>query len=254
MFNTVTLQESIVYGPVIGRRLNRSLGLNVMPINYKVCSFNCVYCHYSWTKCLKTEVSEFVDDLPTVEQIQSELEKTLRIIEPPDHITFSGNGEPTLHPDFPAIVDQVLAVRDRLKSPAKVAIFSNSTGLGNHRVREALQKLDLRLMKLDAGSPEILRKINRPAPGISFDGIVEDLRQLEEITLQSAFVDGKITNSTEEAIEVWLACVKQIRPAFVQVYSLQHAPAMRTLVGVPLSKLEEIARRVERLGIKAAAY
>jgi wyosine [tRNA(Phe)-imidazoG37] synthetase (radical SAM superfamily) len=173
---------------------------------------------------------------------------------PPAYITFSGNGEATLHPDFAAIVDAVIAVRDRVGSAAKTAILSNSTGLGSAEVRRALQKLDLRLMKLDAGTPEVLERINRPAAGIDLKGITEGLGQLGDITLQSAFVEGEVTNATEEDIETWLRRVKKIRPNEVQVYSLENAPAMSTLVGVPLPRLEAIVRRLEEAGIKACAY
>ena len=254
MLDAVTLQKGIIYGPVDSRRLGRSLGLNIMPTRYKVCSFNCIYCHYGWTKYLKPDVSQYTGDLPAAEQVAKELETTLGTIAPPEYITFSGNGEATLHPDFPAIVDAVIATRDRVGSAAKTAILSNSTGLGSAEVRRALQRLDVRIMKLDAGTPEVLKKINRPAAGVDLAGIVEGLSQLRDITLQSAFVEGEITNATDEDVETWLARVREIGPADVQVYSLENAPAMRTLVGVPQPRLEEIVRRLERAGIKACAY
>jgi wyosine [tRNA(Phe)-imidazoG37] synthetase (radical SAM superfamily) len=211
MLDAIPLQPAIIYGPVDSRRLGRSLGLNIMPTGYKVCSFNCIYCHYGWTKYLKPDVSAYTRDLPSVERVATELEGALRTIAPPAYITFSGNGEATLHPDFPAIVDAVIAVRDCVGSAAKTAILSNSTGLGSVEVRRALQRLDVRLMKLDAGTPEVLEKINRPAAGIDLEGITEGLGQLRDITLQSAFVDGEVTNATEEDIETWLRRVKNIR-------------------------------------------
>ena len=254
MLDAIPLQPGVIYGPVDSRRLGRSLGLNIMPTRYKVCSFNCIYCHYGWTKYLKPDVSAYAADLPRAEEVAAELETTLKTIAPPRYITFSGNGEATLHPDFPAIVDAVIEARDRVGSEAKTAILSNSTGLGNAEVRRALARLDARYMKLDAGTTEVLRRINRPAAGVDLAGIVDGLRRLKDITLQSAFVAGEITNATDQDIATWLERVKEIRPGEVQVYSLENAPAMRTLEGVPLPRLEEIVRRLERAGIKACAY
>jgi wyosine [tRNA(Phe)-imidazoG37] synthetase (radical SAM superfamily) len=254
MGRVLALQKGIIYGPVDSRRLGRSLGINLMPTGYKVCSFNCIYCHYGWTKYLEPDVSRHIRELPAAGEVERELEKTLRTIEPPQFITFSGNGEASLHPEFPAIVDAVLSVRDRVGSSARVAILSNSTGVSSAGVRQALQKLDLRIMKLDAGTPEVLSRINRPARGISLDRIGEGLSLLRDVTLQSAFVEGEVTNSTAEDIETWLAQVKPIKPTFVQVYSLENAPAMDTLTGVPTPKLEGIVRRLEGIGIKAGAY
>jgi len=109
-------------------------------------------------------------------------------------------------------------------------------------------------MKLDAGTPEVLERINRPAAGLALDEIVEGLSRLGNITLQSAFVDGEVANCSDRDVESWLARVERIKPVFVQVYSLEDAPAMETLRGVPLSRLEEIVAKLQRMGIKAGAY
>jgi wyosine [tRNA(Phe)-imidazoG37] synthetase (radical SAM superfamily) len=248
------LQKGIIYGPVSSRRLGRSLGINLMPTAYKVCSFNCVYCHYGWTKYLKASLADHTADLPTVGEVERELEKALMTIEPPQYITFSGNGEPSLHPDFAGMVDAVLSVRDRVGSKARAAILSNSTAVMESPVRDSLRRLDVRIMKLDAGTPEVLERINRPAAGLALDEIVEGLSRLENITLQSAFVDGEVANCSNRDVESWLARVERIKPVFVQVYSLEDAPAMETLRGVPLSRLEEIVAKLQRMGIKAGAY
>ena len=254
MEEPLALQKGLIYGPVNSRRLGRSLGINVMPTGYKVCSFNCVYCHYGWTKYLKGDLSEHLKDMPTVEDVERELEKTLRGIEPPQYITFSGNGEATLHPDFAAMVDAVLAVRKRLRSPARVAILSNSTGVADESVRQALHRLDVRIMKLDAGTAQVLDRINRPARGVSLDKIVTGLGLLGDVTLQSIFVEGGVANCSDGDIDTWLAQVERIKPTFAQVYSLENAPAMETLVGVPIPRLEAVVRRLESIGVKAAAY
>ena len=254
MSRVLPLQKGVIYGPVDSRRLGRSLGINLMPTAYKVCSFNCVYCHYGWTRYLETDLSGRLCDLATVEAVESALRKSLETIEPPQYITLCGNGEPTLHPDFARMVDTVLRVRDSAGSPAKVAILSNSTGVCRPGVREALQRLDARMMKLDAGTQDVLARINRPAGGVALEKIVNGLSDLSEVTLQSAFVTGEVSNCSDEDIEAWLSQVVRINPIYVQVYSLENAPAMATLRGVPSERLREIVGRLAHSGIKAGAY
>jgi wyosine [tRNA(Phe)-imidazoG37] synthetase (radical SAM superfamily) len=252
----LSLQKSVIYGPVNSRRLGRSLGINLSPVEYKICSFNCVYCHYGWNKYLETDLSDYVKDLPTVTQVEEGLEKAIRSMElPPEYITFSGNGEPTLHPDFEQVVDAVTAVSRRTGADARLAILSNSTALDDESVVRALGKLDVRIMKLDAGTDQVLQRINRPASGISVDGIVRGLKRLEDVTLQSVFVGGEVTNAGDEDIEAWLGRLEEVRPAQMQVYSLENAPALSTLAGIPMERLNEIAARVkERIGVEPQTY
>lgn len=256
MAKVLGLQKSIIYGPVDSRRLGRSLGINLSPTTYKVCSFNCVYCHYGWTKHLETDLSKRAADLPRVEEVEEDLEKALTELTPsPQYITFSGNGEPSLHPDFAEIVDAVLSVRKRCLPEARVAILSNSTGLADEAVKKALGRLDVRIMKLDAGSEEVLKRINRPAPDISLRTILDGLKSLDDVTLQSVFVDGEVTNTAGEDLDRWIAAVQEIRPASMQIYSLENLPAMSTLVGVPLERLEGICERARQVTTgEVAAY
>jgi wyosine [tRNA(Phe)-imidazoG37] synthetase (radical SAM superfamily) len=250
------LQKDVIYGPVDSRRLGRSLGINLSPRHYKVCSFNCVYCHYGWTKYLRAGLDEHTQDLPTVEEVARKLEKALRELSPPpQYITFSGNGEPTLHPDFESIVDAVREVKERTAVDAHLAILSNSTAVWEEGVRRGLGKLDVRIMKLDAGTDEVLRRINRPAPGITVEAVVEGLKLIDDVTLQSVFVEGGVCNTGDADVDDWIARVGEIRPTAMQIYSLENAPAMSTLVGVPQERLQRIARRVkERTGIEVRTY
>jgi wyosine [tRNA(Phe)-imidazoG37] synthetase (radical SAM superfamily) len=256
MVRTLGLQKGIIYGPVNSRRLGRSLGLNIMPTQSKLCPFNCVYCHYGWTDYVEPDTTGHEAALPSAEEVGSALEKALSgIAPPPAYITFSGNGESTVHPDFESVVLKVMEVRDRSGVDAKVAILSNSCAVGSEDTRRALGKLDVRIMKLDAGTQEVFERINRPAAGILLDDIVDGLRKLDDVTLQSMFVQGGLTNATEADIDAWLKRVAEIRPVFVQVYSLENAPAMSTLEGVALEKLEAIVARLEsELGVPARAY
>lgn len=256
MTRRLSLQTDVIYGPVDSRRLGRSLGINLSPVNYKICSFNCVYCHYGWNKYLESDLSEYAKDLPTVAQVAEDLERKLRSMDrPPDYITFSGNGEPTLHPDFEAVVGAVIDVAKRMGAAARLAILSNSTALDDDSVVRALGRLDVRIMKLDAGSDEVLKRINRPAEGITVDRIVAGLKRIDDVTLQSVFVGGEVSNAGDEDVGAWLDRVEEIRPAHLQVYSLENAPAMSTLVGIPMERLKEIAHRVkQRIGVEPRTY
>jgi wyosine [tRNA(Phe)-imidazoG37] synthetase (radical SAM superfamily) len=255
MSRLLGLKKGIIYGPIASRRLGRSLGINLSPTARKVCSFNCVYCHYGWTKALEADLSDYTDELPSPDAVREDLTRALsQLSPPPQYITFSGNGEPSLHPDFPEIVDIVLGVRQASGTAANVAILSNSTAAVRKPVRRALGKLDVRIMKLDAGTQEVLDRINRPAAGVSLDSIVEGLKLVDGITLQSVFVDGEVSNIGDDDISAWIERVAEIGPKKAQIYSLENAPAMSTLVGVGPARLEEIAERVRRLGIDARAY
>jgi wyosine [tRNA(Phe)-imidazoG37] synthetase (radical SAM superfamily) len=255
MSRLLGLKKGIIYGPVASRRLGRSLGINLSPTARKVCSFNCVYCHYGWTKALEADLSDYTDELPPPDEVGRELARALsHLSPPPQYITFSGNGEPSLHPDFPEIVDVVLGVRQASGIAARVAILSNSTAAIQEPVRRALGKLDVRIMKMDAGTQEVLERINRPAEGVSLDSIVEGLGLLDDITLQSVFVDGEVSNIGDDDISAWIDRVAQIKPKEAQIYSLENAPAMSTLIGVDPARLEEISELVRRFGIDARAY
>lgn len=256
MSRVLGLQKGIIYGPVNSRRLGRSLGLNLSPTAYKVCSFNCVYCHYGWTKDLTSDLSAYVKDLPTPQAVEEALERTLRTLDPPpQYITFSGNGEPTLHPDFEEIVERVVAVRDRLGVEAKVAALSNSTGLADEGVLRGLAKLDVRIMKLDAGTDVVLERINRPAVDIRVSDIVEGLKKLSAVTMQSMFAEGAVSNTGDGDVDAWVDRVEEVAPQVMQIYSLENAPAMSSLTGVPANKLAKIARKVkDRTGIEAGIY
>lgn len=256
MVRTLGLQKGIIYGPVNSRRLGRSLGLNIMPTASKLCPFNCIYCHYGWTTYVEPDASGHLEDLPSALDVEEALERALAGIEPPPaYITFSGNGESTVHPDFEAIVERVMDVRDRSGLDARVAILSNSCKADDENVRRALAKLDVRIMKIDAGTQEVFEKVNNPAPGIRLDAIVDGLKRLDDVTLQSMFVQGEIANTTDADIDAWFEKVAEIKPVFVQVYSIENAPAMSTLEQVPREKLDAIVDRLKTsLGIDAAAY
>jgi wyosine [tRNA(Phe)-imidazoG37] synthetase (radical SAM superfamily) len=248
---SLPLQKGIVYGPVKSRRFGNSLGINLSPDEIKMCSLNCSYCQYSWTGLLVRDAAPFIHLLPAPEVVKKEVRSALESASDKgtviDHITFSGNGEPTLHPGFPEIVDAVLELRGSLAPRARVACLSNSATLNDDNICRALLKIDEAVMKLDTGSEEIFRKLNRPAKEILFADILDGLAGLNgRLTIQSLFVRGIVDNTTEEALAAYLAALLKIRPKTVQIYTLDRVPADKKLLSVSKERLEEIKRMIEK--------
>jgi wyosine [tRNA(Phe)-imidazoG37] synthetase (radical SAM superfamily) len=249
----LALQPGIIYGPVLSRRLGRSLGINLLPADRKLCSFDCVYCHYGRTeiKTLSPEERYF----PGVEQVLEAVEQALRVYPEVDYITFSGNGEPTLHPQFPAIVSAVRRLRDELRPAARLAILSNSTTVHRPQVREALSTFDAPIMKLDAGDPATLASINCPAAAVQLEHIVEGLKGIPGLIVQSVLVDGKVTNARGAALEAWLAALAEIGPAQVQIYSTDRPVPEAGVERVLPFVLRRIAEEAtQRTGLQVNAY
>jgi wyosine [tRNA(Phe)-imidazoG37] synthetase (radical SAM superfamily) len=247
------LQANIIYGPINSRRLGRSLGINLLPTDYKLCSFDCVYCHYGRTdvKTLLPAEKHF----PSVEQVLDAVAGALRTYADVDYITFSGNGEPTLHPHFPTIASAVCRLRDELRPGVKLAILSNSTTVHLPHIREALTVFDAPIMKLDAGDPRTLACINRPASAVKLEHIVEGLKEIPGLIIQSVLVDGKVANIKGEPFEAWLSALSEIRPTQVQIYSTDRPVPEAGVERVPPSALQGIAGEVgRRTGLQVNAY
>ena len=244
---TIPFKDGIIYGPINSRRLGQSLGLNISPLSYKLCSFNCVYCQYGWTAVHSLDTNERLTDFPTLETFSRALEAALQEDIEVDNITFSGNGEPTLHPQFAELVDIAGELKELFRPQARMGILSNSSTLTDDKVYQALTRLDFRIMKLDAGNPEILTRINLPCRGNSFETIVTKLKYLGNIILQTMFVAGEIQNIDHQEVTEWIQRVCEINPLKVQIYSLHRPPADGSLQEVPREKLQEIAARVQQL-------
>lgn len=255
----IPLQRGAVYGPVFSRRLGRSLGLNILPDEIKVCSLDCRYCQYGWTGIRSARSAEFAHLLPLREDVCTALEKVLQELDdagtPPDTITFSGNGEATLHPEFAEIVEDVLELRDAHAPNCRTAILSNSTTVHLKNIREALCRLDDAVLKLDAGTPESFARLNGPAAPVHFDKILEGLREMgRRAVLQALFVTGPVDNSRPEEVEAWVGVVRSIGPRSVQVYTLDRGPADASLLPVPAARLHEIARLVREAGVETEVF
>jgi wyosine [tRNA(Phe)-imidazoG37] synthetase (radical SAM superfamily) len=250
------LQKGIVYGPVSSRRLGWSLGLNILPFEYKLCSLNCVYCQYGWTKVCTVDGRSHVSDLPDPTDVALALRESLLKLRDadamPSYITFSGNGEPTLHPQFEEIVRAVKRVRDELAPKALVAILSNSTTVSDESVRRVLEQLDVTVMKLDCGEAVTFASYNRPCTGVDFEEIVKGLRRLHGFSVQTLFTS---LNSDESSIGKWIEVIRTLKPKDVQVYTLDRSAPLAELKPVGKDRLEEIARRVtSETGIPAKVY
>lgn len=259
MSRRLLVKEEIVYGPLHSRRLGRSLGVNLLGSGDKLCSFNCRYCQCGWTKHPTLEVGERLADLPSGEQVAEALEKRLRQLHhgkvPIDVITFSGNGEPTLHPELAAIIGAASALRDRYTPGSKLGILSNSSTVHRPEVLAAIGELDLKLMKLDAGSEALVHRINVPAKGFDFARMVQGLARLDGVLLQSMFVWGRTENTDPTAIRDWADRVAEVQPLGVHVYTIDRAPADPDLQPVPREVLDSIAGYARRrAGVPVDVY
>ncbi len=249
------LQKTVIYGPVSSVRLGSSLGINLSPRTYKLCSFDCVYCVYGWTDLLTADAESRLGDLPTPAQVEAELRKALKSVGKVDYITFSGSGEPTLHSQFSEIVELVIGVRDELRPRTPLAILSNSSMVKSQPVRTSVEKLDRRIMKLDCGDQETFRSINRPAPQVSYAEILNGLELMDGIEIQTMFLEGEVENMSENSVALWIDRLSKIKPVGVQLCSLHHPPAHQAIRGPGRDKLRAIAEQIEKgLGVPAVAY
>lgn len=251
MSGLLALKEGPVYGPVHSRRLGRSLGINPLGGGAKTCSFDCGYCQYGHERTTLAAPRL----LPSVAEIREAVAGALaRLPEPPAFLTFSGNGEPTLHPDFPALVTMLLELRDRHAPSARTAVLSNSSRVSVPEIHTALARLDVRIMKLDCGTEATFRRYNRPAPGLTLDTVVDALSNLGDVTVQALFTGGPGGNADPAEISAWLDGLDRIRPEAVQVYSLDRGWPDPALEPLPLPRLEAIAAAAIRRGHPAGAY
>ncbi len=248
--------SQVIFGPVKSRRLGLSLGVNLLPPNDKLCSFDCIYCECGWgrrgTKLRFNSRSE----------VQVCLEKKLREMiasgSSPDAITFAGNGEPTLHPDFEAIIDDTLALRDKFCPEAKVSVLSNGTMIDREPVRRALMRVDNNILKLDSAFDATVRLIDNPRGDYSVARQVELMRLFDgRLIVQTMFLRGEcdgraIDNTTEREVDAWLALLPQIAPQRVMIYTIDRPTPIDTLEKVPTEVLKTIAARVEALGIECS--
>jgi len=254
----IDLQTALVYGPVSSRRLGKSLGINPILPGTKVCTFNCVYCQYEARSPFSPSDVGSGEGFADLEAIRRKLTDTLLDLkgkgERIDYITFAGNGEPTLHPDFPDLVDITLKLRDSIYQGTGTAILTNGSMLVDEKVRRAVKLLDRAIVKLDAATLSTLLKVNRPYKGFELDKLLPVLSEMDNLVIQTLFLGGKLTNAGEN-VDAWIETMKLIEPRGVQIYSLDRVPAEDDILPLAGERLDAIARRLEdETGIPAEVY
>ena len=247
------LFDSIVFGPVRSRRLGASLGINLLPINSKVCSFDCIYCECGWTD--KTKKGKLPSRREVRQYLDEKLQEMQRKGDPLDVITYAGNGEPTLHPEFSAIIDDSIELRNKYFPWAKIAVLSNSTMISKPEVVAALKRVVLNILKLDSAFDSTIKLINPPRVKFSAEELVKNLKSFDgNLIVQTLFVRGEyqgkiIDNTTQVEVDSWLELIKSINPKEVMVYTIARDTPATGLEKVSLKDLNEIASRVEALGV-----
>lgn len=248
------LFDKIVFGPIHSRRLGVSLGMNLLPVDGKLCSFNCIYC-----ECGLNEDRRTHSKLPTREEVKEALIQKLTSMQAegvaPDVITFAGNGEPTMHPEFAGIIDDTIATRNRFFPDAKIAVLSNSTMLHKEAVFQALNKIEDNIMKLDSVLDSRIRQLNAPnSPSFTYDTLLQQLCRFNgNVIIQTMFLKGEldgenIDNTTEQEIAGWLEALKQIHPKQVMIYTIDRETPVKALRKVTKDDLEAIASLARKAG------
>jgi wyosine [tRNA(Phe)-imidazoG37] synthetase (radical SAM superfamily) len=251
------LFDEIIFGPVRSRRLGNSLGINLLPLKRKMCNFNCIYCECGWSGDTGTIRERIPSRREVFGALSSKLEEMRKNGETPDVLTYAGNGEPTLHPDFPGIIDDSIMLRDKYFPQARIAVLSNASTIKRPEVREALMKADMNILKLDSAFNETIRVHNQPDREVDAGTLIEDLAAFKgKVIIQTLFVRGsfrgrKIDNTTPSEIEAWLKAISTIKPSEVMIYTISRdTPEGSDLEGVPEDELNRIAEQVGKLGIR----
>lgn len=253
------LFEQIIFGPIRSRRLGISLGINLLPTHKKHCTFNCVYC-----ECGHTPPPDPEMNFPKREEVKAALEQKLASMKEKDamldSITYAGNGEPTIHPHFEEIVNDTIALRNKYFPGTVISVLTNASKVGAPGVADALLKIEQPILKLDAGTNEMFRKINNPRINISLNQIIENMMLLKgKAIIQTLFVRGTsgdtwVDNTTEEEVSAWLKHLEKLQPRLVMIYPIARETPVETLEKIDSKELMLIAARVEELGIETEVY
>ncbi|MBE6330041.1 MAG: radical SAM protein [Bacteroidales bacterium] len=247
------LYDSIIFGPIQSRRLGVSLGVNLLALNKKICSFDCVYCECGFTQ--NDVQGRFAEKKVVIENLESVLKEMLQNKKHLDVITFAGNGEPTLHPNFDEIIDATILLRNHYFPKAKISVLSNATTLNKESVIKALSKVDNNILKLDSGLVETIKLIDQPtSSNFSIDTVINGMLRFNgDFIMQTMFLKGdfngmRIDNTTENEVNAWLEIVKITHPKQIMIYSIDRDTPVKTLEKVSKQELSEIAKKAEELG------
>lgn len=243
--------DDIVFGPIYSRRLGSSLGVNLLPSKGKLCNFDCVYCECGWNKD-GAEHGRF----PSYDEICEALDTKMKTASeegvPVDSITFSGNGEPTMHPDFPSVIDMTLKLRDRYFPDAKVSVLSNATLIGRQPIADALMRVDNPILKLDAPTDAQIQLINKPVGRYSLDEVVENLRRFKgKFVLQTMFLKSPDFDTVdEESLNRWRDIVRYTMPREIMVYTIDRETPDNRLEKYTVEQMTEFVRPLLEEGYK----
>lgn len=254
---STVIYPSPIFGPVHSRRLGVSLGVNLMPGDGKVCTFDCIYCECGFNKDFRPRQRR-----PTRDEVRAALEDKLRGMRDegrlPDVITFAGNGEPTAHPDFGAIIGDTMALRDAYCPAAKVSVLSNSTFIGRQEVFDALLRVDNNILKLDTVDEDYIRLVNRPSCRYDLGSLVERMKQFGgRMIVQTMFMHGtfegrRVDNVDDSYVLPWMEAVKAIRPRMVMIYTIDRETPDKELTKATHAELDRIAAMLRAEGLEVS--
>ena len=252
------IYPSPIFGPVHSRRLGISLGINLMPADGKICTFNCIYC-----ECGLNEDHRPTQPRPTRELVAEKLESKLQEMaadgQLPDVLTFAGNGEPTCHPHFAEIIDDTIHLRNQYCPKAKVSVLSNATMIQHQSVHDALMRVDNNILKLDTIDPLYINKVDQPVIPYDVEKVIERLKAFQgHVIIQTMFMRGEgekesADNTGEEYVRPWLEAVKEIAPQQVMIYTIDRETPTQGLLKATHAQLDAIRNRVIALGIPCTA-
>ena len=252
------IYPSPIFGPVHSRRLGISLGINLLPDDGKVCTFDCLYC-----ECGLNATRRSRKPLPTREEVAGALENKLSEMQAegvrPDVLTFAGNGEPTIHPQFPEIIADTITLRNRFCPNAKVSVLTNATLITRDKVFNALKLVDNNIVKLDTVNPEYIQNIDRPTGSYNLTAIIERMKAFNgQAVIQTMFMKGvangiDVNNTGDEYVLPWIATVKEIAPREVMIYTIDRETPTEGLEKASHEELDRIVELLKREGIKASA-
>ncbi len=251
------LFDQVTFGPIHSRRLGLSLGVNLLPVDAKICSFDCIYCECGFNTTMK----EF--NYPMRNEVKAILTRKLSLMvaagELPDVITFAGNGEPTLHPDFEGIIDDTIALRNELCPSAKVSVLSNSTRVHKPHIFSALQKVDNNILKFDSAIDRTMKLMDQPVgKHIDVAWLIAELQKFEgNLIIQTMFLRGehqgeKIDNTTDIEVNAWIEALEKIRPKQVMIYSIDRDTPIQSIQKVEVDELNAIAERARAAGFEVS--
>ena len=249
------LFDNIIFGPVSSRRLGKSLGINLLPNNQKICNFNCVYCECGWSENINSEKVKFHKREEISDALRSRLIQLKASNNVPDVITFAGNGEPTMHPNFEDIINDAIQIRNEVAPQIQIAVLSNATLIHKPGVFMALNKIDQNILKIDSAIPETIEKINQPKGKINLKDLIQNMKAFKgNLIIQTLFLRGEtdeveINNTTQKEIEAWLKLIKEVKPSKVMIYTFHRETSAQGLTRIPENELQQISEKVMKLGI-----